>query len=575
MVAVMKRATFDAAPTDGRYAALYVRVSTEKQRDNWSVKDQLALAKLGAERGLPVVEYPEQAVSGETIEERPVMQRLLSDLDAGKVAAVIAVDWNRLSRDEDLLDGLRIKKACKDNNALVLTPGRLYDFSTESDGFLAQLEMMFAASQKQKNVKALTRGSYAKFRASGWAGGIPRYGYRVVHIPLPNDKTATHLEIDADAAEVVRLIFDLYANGLTTDGAWRLLSDSAIARHLNALGHRHPVTAACGNKKRAKFKTGELRPFERFDVLRIVRCRAYMGFFERGVSQLSKWVRDDGPAEVHLPDLQIVDVTTWQRANAERTARAQGPRKLACSVYPLAGLLKCPHCGGPSRVQTFTDGAHSYQCDTSKRFGVERCRGFTLSGRAARLAADALLIEHLEALDLRSYLERAAEDEAAESEGEIAQSVLVELQQTEDKLQRLVAAVADGVFSPAEARNVKLDLMEKKERLEHRLRKLRQRAAVREELTEAVDRVHANLHDRIATLDGARFRQLARLVFSRIVMVGEGNTTQRRAVVVDHGETEEFASLLPIGSAATRALSNAYLESGPLSEVLGLLGAAA
>src|SRR5688500_12807254 len=100
MVAVMQRATYDAAPTEGRYAAHYVRVSTEKQRDNWSVKDQLALAKLGTDRGLRVVEYPEQGVSGETIEERPVMQRLLADLDAGRVGAVIAVDWNRLSRDE-------------------------------------------------------------------------------------------------------------------------------------------------------------------------------------------------------------------------------------------------------------------------------------------------------------------------------------------------------------------------------------------------------------------------------------------------------------------------------------------
>ena len=50
---------------------------------------------------------------------------------------------------------------------LVLTPGRMYDFSTEADGFLAHLEMMFAASQKQKLVKATTRGQYAKARTGG------------------------------------------------------------------------------------------------------------------------------------------------------------------------------------------------------------------------------------------------------------------------------------------------------------------------------------------------------------------------------------------------------------------------
>ena len=139
----------ESLPAAGqRCAALYVRVSKGTQRENWSVQDQRGLARLGEARSLPVVIYDEQGVSGETIEDRPTMQRLLVDIDAGRVAAVIVVDWSRLSRDEDNIDGLRIKKACKDNNVLILTPGRVYDFSLESDGMVAQFEMMLAASYK-------------------------------------------------------------------------------------------------------------------------------------------------------------------------------------------------------------------------------------------------------------------------------------------------------------------------------------------------------------------------------------------------------------------------------------------
>ena len=56
MVAVMQLAQFNAAPDTARVAALYIRVSSGKQVDNWSVADQRALARLGTERGYQVVE---------------------------------------------------------------------------------------------------------------------------------------------------------------------------------------------------------------------------------------------------------------------------------------------------------------------------------------------------------------------------------------------------------------------------------------------------------------------------------------------------------------------------------------
>jgi DNA invertase Pin-like site-specific DNA recombinase len=544
---------------DLQHAALYVRVSTGKQRDNWSVKDQLGLAKLGEERGLPVVVYDEQGVSGETIEDRPTMQRLLADVEAGKVAAVIAVDWNRLSRDEDLLDGLRIKKACKDSGTLVLTPGRVYDFSTETDGFLAQLEMMFAASQKQKNVKALTRGSYQKFRSCGWAGGVPPYGYRTVRAALPNDKWDVTLEVDSDEAAVVRRVFTLYADGHTPEGgAWTPMSDAAIARLLNGEGLGYRVRSSSGNKRGARFQTGQLRPFERFDIIRMLRQRAYLGLWERGVSQLSKWVRDDGPAEVHLPDLQIVDVATWQRAQAVREQRAQGPRRSACTTYALAGVIRCAICGGAMRgCQTDSTGKYPiYQCDTRHRFGRDLCAGTTISGRIAKEAVDALLVEQLERLPLRRYLDLAAQDEAARTEGEIAQDVLVELQQTDDAIQRLVMAVAQGAFTPAEARNVKLELMEKKQRLEARLARLRERAQVKDELREVVTYVSGNLPALVRSLDGARYRHLARLVFASVQVEAEGFTRARVAHVRHFALSDTFADILAsfesVGTPAAR-----------------------
>ena len=155
-----------------------------------------------------------------------------------------------------------------------------------------------------------------------------------------------------------------------------------------------------------------------------------------------------------------------------------------------------------------------------------------------------LLIEHLNALHLRRFLDQAAEQEASATGGEIAQRVLVELQQTDDSLQRLVSAVAEGVFTPAEAHTVKLDRLTKKERLEARLTKLRARAQVRDELRETVAYVQDNLPGLVRGLDGTRFRQIAGLVFEHVVAVGEGSNRARVARIVSHTFTEPFRALL-------------------------------
>lgn len=167
---------------------------------------------------------------------------------------------------------------------------------------------------------------------------------------------------------------------------------------------------------------------------------------------------------------------------------------------------------------------------------------------------EAALLEQLLRLQLRRFLEHAAEDEASKTEGEIAQSVLVELQQTEDGIQRLVQSVAEGVFTSAEARTVNLGLLEKKQRLDARLRKLQARASVRDELYDAIERVEANLPARLHELDGPRFRRLASLVSDHLTVIGEGASRARTGIVRTPKVRDEFTEVL-------RSTSECYVEA--------------
>ena len=62
----------------------------------------------------------------------PSIQRLLKDIEAGKVGAIICIDLTRLSRDPDGIEGLAIKKTCKDHDVIVITPEKVYNFDEES-----------------------------------------------------------------------------------------------------------------------------------------------------------------------------------------------------------------------------------------------------------------------------------------------------------------------------------------------------------------------------------------------------------------------------------------------------------
>ena len=515
---------------------------------------------MGEQRGLKVVAYDEQGISGERIEDRPAMQRLLADIQTGKVAAIICVATNRLSRDEDIIDTLVIQKTCRENDCLVITPEQTYNYAERTDTMFGQIRAIFDADQKQALVKATTRGQYAKARAGGWAGGFAPFGFRLV--PGPPDgqgRIRNRLEIDPDEAPVVRLIFQWYAEGRAgEDGRWEPMSHRAIARALNK-EERH-LRVRLTRHGEARYERGERRPFAPQDVQRILRQRSYVGIFVRGERQLSKWVRDEGPVELHQSHLQIVDVSLWQRAQAVGRERAgASARRSVCATHALIGLLRCIHCGGTMSTALHStrtaDGAAvtyvNYSCLTRRRYGSNTCPGQMVSERPVRVAIEQLLVAQLRGLHLRRFLTQAAEEQSQLSEGELAQAVLVELQAAEQALGRLVDAVADGTLSHAEVRTKKLALMEKKERLQARLEKLRARAQVRDELLEAVERVETNLPERVRQLDDARFRHLARLVFDRIVATTEGSGLGCRATIVSHQLTAQFLELCSTSASPT------------------------
>ena len=81
--------------------AIYVRVSTDEQRDNgYSIDSQLRMLKEYADKNNYNIVgiYNDAGYSGKNL-MRPEMQRLLKDIEDGKIDILLAIKTDRLTRD--------------------------------------------------------------------------------------------------------------------------------------------------------------------------------------------------------------------------------------------------------------------------------------------------------------------------------------------------------------------------------------------------------------------------------------------------------------------------------------------
>jgi len=139
------RETFSLTPTVKAEAsakskvAVYLRVSTEDQNTDLQMSELLAQAKF---RDWEPIIYEDQGISGANF-DRPALNRLLADADAGRIKVIMAWKLDRIGRSTQHLAGI-INRLLKAEVGLVV-PSQGIDTSAGS---------MNPASKLQLNVLA-------------------------------------------------------------------------------------------------------------------------------------------------------------------------------------------------------------------------------------------------------------------------------------------------------------------------------------------------------------------------------------------------------------------------------------
>jgi len=184
-------------------------------------KQLLALAR---KQNYNIVEILEEdIVSGEYINERPVMQQLLRRVETGKVDAVLVMDLDRLGRG-DMSDQGAIDRAFRLSGTKIITPGETYDPESESWELVFGIKSLFAREELKTTNKRLLRGRRQSANEGKHIANRPPYGYNRDH--------KLKLYPDSETAWVVEKIFNL-----TVEGFGR----KRVALELQQLGVKSPL----------------------------------------------------------------------------------------------------------------------------------------------------------------------------------------------------------------------------------------------------------------------------------------------------------------------------------------------
>ena len=353
----LKVATMDVRSTVG-----YIRLSVANKDESCSVENQkLIIEQWGAEHEMPINHFYIDANHSGSNFNRPAFKQMLADIEAGRVECIIVKDLSRLGREflstsyyiEEYFPSKKIRFVSV-NDYFDTTDG-ISNQETES-GSRVRIPIINAFNEQASlDIQKKTRAALnMKAERGMFIGPRAPFGYR---------KSADNhfkLEVDPEAAETVKLIFSMAADGV---GA------NAIVRYLNEKHIPTPIQYARAKGLQGNYNDGD-GTWNTRSVKYILTNRTYTGALVQGKEK--RVVEGSHPA--------LVNEKTFDRIQTELQQRAfnlTDAKKSASTPNLLKGKVICGCCGSKMQRRRGTNHADWYffTCLTNNRVGADRCTG--------------------------------------------------------------------------------------------------------------------------------------------------------------------------------------------------------
>jgi site-specific DNA recombinase len=538
-------------------AAIYARVSSDKQREEGTIASQTAaLIDFARSRGYQVPTewvFEDEGYSGASL-VRPGLERVRDLAAEGQIEALLVHAPDRLSR-KYAYQILLIEELARHGVDTVFL--KAPQATTAEDQLLVQFQGMIAEYERAQILERSRRGKRHRARQGqvNVLSGAP-YGYRYVR--KGDDAAAQYQIVDAEADTVRAVYGHFIVAGMSIGAITRWLNEQSVpTRKRISRWERSTVWAMLRNpayKGTACFGKTETAPRQR--ITRPLRLRGGMGTRDSAHHERprSEWIEIAVPA--------IIDEDSFARAQEllQQNKKLAPRRTIAPSI--VQGLVSCSKCGyALSRTSTRSSARniHYYRClgsDAWRRLGGPVCDNrpvrqdlldHVVWAEVVRLLEDPSLIQ--DELDRRLTAARTA-DPARQREKALQR----ELARTRKSMDRLLTAYQEELLSLDELRRRMPELRQRERAMQTELQSILDQIndrAVYLRLAETLSGFLGRLRISADTLDIQERQRIVRLVIKE-VLIGDETIVIRHSIPLSSmppsGNNTQSAPSVPVAS---------------------------
>lgn len=549
-------------------AAIYARVSSDRQKENHTIASQtVALIEYAQTQGYAVPPewvFQDEGYSGATL-VRPGLEALRDLAAEGQIAAALVYSPDRLSR-KYAYQVLLSEELSRCGVELVFL--RAPAGATPEDQLLVQFQGMIAEYERAQIAERCRRGKRhnAQQGAVNVLSGAP-FGYRYVK---KSDTSAAFYEVIDAEARIVRMVFEIYTQqGLSINAIARLLNERQIAtRTGKGRWERSTVWGMLRNPAyRGTACYGKTQSRQRQRITRPLRQRKGLPSRDSAGHERprTEWI------EVPVPALVSEEMFTLAQEQLEKN-KHHSPRRTVDPTL-LQGMLVCEQCGyALYRASTHTSKQklNYYRCLGSD--GYRRLKGPVCTNRpirqdyldqfvwteVIRLLEDPALIQS--EIDRRRAVARNTNPLRRREE-----DLRREQSRIEKNSERLVTAYQEGLVTLPQLRQRMPALQKQAQAVDSELQSLVM-AAVDEakylQLAEGLATFRSKLRVRAEASDIAVRQQILRLVVKE-VLIGTNTVTLRHSIPTPQSGPNSNGPAGPSsGNPASKSSSGYLLRSG-------------
>lgn len=437
--------------------AYYARVSTEKVEQQASIKHQEEhFEELihSNNRWKFAGSYIDDGISGMHADKREEFQRMLRDAKLGKIDMIITKEISRFARNT--LDSIQYTRELLSYGVCVWFQND--GINTIDDDSEFRLTIMAGVAQDEiRKLSSRVKFGHAQSIKNGVVLGHRMYGY---------SNNQGKLELIPEEADMVRMIFRDYASGMSTP---------RIEKKLWNMGYR-------------SFKGGKI---SRDVIKNIIRNPKYKGYYCGGKVKVvdmftkkqeflpqSEWImfKDDGS---RVP--QIIDETTWEKANAYLRERGEAIKSRRTSFKNeniFTGKLFCANDGAPYWMkQHYIRGKEDVRwvCSYKIKNGAASCNSFGLAESELKEVIADLINKSSENIDniLKEYFEilQSTIKNIPDNKSEISR-LEKQIDTLKQKREKILEYNLDGKISDDEFVSRNKEYMKQIKQTENRIREL-------------------------------------------------------------------------------------------------------